>query len=61
VRSIDLGIGFDAFKVRHVPLRARVTIVNLFDTVALYNFLSTFAGTHFVTPRSVQFELTVRF
>jgi hypothetical protein len=33
-----------------VPLRAPSTIVNLFDTTALYNFLSTFAGTHFVTP-----------
>jgi hypothetical protein len=58
---IDLGVGFDAFKVGRLPLRARVTIVNLFDTVALYNFLSTFAGTHFVTPRSVQGELSVRF
>jgi hypothetical protein len=25
--------------------------------VALYNFLSTFSGTHFVTPRSYQVEL----
>ena len=54
---IDLGIGFDALKVGKVPLRARITVVNLFNTVALYNFLSTFAGTHFVTPRAVQTEL----
>jgi hypothetical protein len=58
---IDLGVGFDAFKVGQLPLRVRLTIVNLFDTVALYNFLSTFAGTHFVTPRSVQAELTIRY
>jgi hypothetical protein len=34
---------------------------HVFNTTALYNFLSTFAGTHFVTPRAVQAELTVRF
>jgi hypothetical protein len=58
---IDLGVGFDAFRIGRLPLRARVTVVNMFDTVALYNFLSTFAGTHFVTPRSVQGEVSVRF
>ena len=58
---VDVGFGFDALKVGSVPLRARVTVVNLFNTVALYNFLSTFSGTHFVTPRSVQAELSVRF
>jgi hypothetical protein len=57
----DLGVGFDTWKMHGVPLRARLTIVNLFDTTALYNFLSTFAGTHFVTPRAVQAELSVRF
>jgi hypothetical protein len=58
---IDLGAGFDAFTVHGVPVQARVTFVNVFNTVALYNFLSTFAGTHFVTPRAVQAELRVRF
>lgn len=57
----DVGVGFDALKVGRVPLRARVTLVNLFNTVALYNFLSTSSGTHFVTPHAVQAELTVRF
>ncbi len=32
---------------------ASVTIANLTDKVALYNFLSTFSGTHFLQPRSV--------
>lgn len=58
---IDLGVGFDTFRIGRLPLRARVTIVNVLDTVALYNFLSTFAGTHFVTPRAAQVELIVRF
>jgi hypothetical protein len=57
----DVGAGFDALTAGRVRLRARVSIVNLFDTVALYNFLSTFSGTHFVTPRSVQAELAVQF
>jgi hypothetical protein len=58
---VDLGVGFDTFRIGRLPLRARLTIVNVLDTVALYNFLSTFAGTHFVTPRSAQAELSVRF
>jgi hypothetical protein len=58
---VDLGIGFDRLKPRGLPLGARVTIVNVANTTALYNFLSTFAGTHFVTPRTIQAELTVRF
>jgi len=30
----------------------KFTVVNLTNKEALYNFLSTFSGTHFVTPRS---------
>jgi hypothetical protein len=29
--------------------------------VALYNFLSTFSGTHFVAPRALRLDATVRF
>jgi len=57
----DVGAGFDTLTASRVRLRARLSVVNLFDTVALYNFLSTFSGTHFVTPRSVQAELTLQF
>jgi hypothetical protein len=32
----------------------RFTVTNLMNTVALYNFLSTFSGTHFVAPRTYQ-------
>jgi hypothetical protein len=58
---VDVGVGFDALKIGSVPFRARMAVVNVLNTVALYNFLSTFSGTHFVTPRSVQAELSVRF
>jgi hypothetical protein len=37
------------------------TAINLTNKVALYNFLSTFSGTHFVTPRSFTAELGFHF
>ena len=39
----------------------RFSIVNLTNTEALYNFRSTFSGTHFVTPRAYQVQLGVAF
>ena len=38
---------------------ARFTVLNLTDKVALYNFLSTFSGTHFLAPRT--FEAAIGF
>jgi len=35
----------------------RFTVIHLTNQEALYNFLSTFSGTHFVTPRSYHAEL----
>jgi len=58
----DLAVGWD--DIRHwerYHLDARVTVTNLTDKVALYNFLSSFSGTHFVPPRSVQAQLKLRF
>ena len=42
-------------------LGARVTAVNLTNNFALYNFLSTFSGTHYVTPRTITGEIAFRF
>ena len=42
-------------------LGARVTAVNVTNKYALYNFLSTFSGTHYVTPRSGTGEIAFRF
>jgi hypothetical protein len=39
----------------------RFTVINLTNNVALYNFLSTFSGTHFVTPRAYNAELGFHF
>jgi hypothetical protein len=42
-------------------LSASMTIVNLTNKYALYNFLSTFSGTHFVSPRSISGQLAYHF
>ena len=40
---------------------ANVTAINLADKYALYNFLSTFSGTHYLTPRTVTGEIAFHF
>ena len=39
----------------------RFTVINLTNKVALYNFLSSFTGSHFVTPRAETVELGFHF
>ena len=54
----DVAIGDDnLFHTDRVKYRVQLTAVNITNVVALYNFLSTFSGTHFVSPRAytVQF------
>jgi hypothetical protein len=51
----DLAIGDDnLFRGDKYEWSAQLTIVNLTNKVALYNFLSTFSGTHYVTRRTAQ-------
>ena len=51
---VDLAIGMDnIFHGDRYKWSARFTVVNVADTTALYNFLSTFSGTHYVTPRTL--------
>jgi hypothetical protein len=51
----NLGIGTDNLTHREGRRRvtASVVIDNLTGKVALYNFLSTFSGTHFLQPRTL--------
>jgi len=50
----DLGLGHDnIFHGDKYRWSARVTVVNLANSYVLYNFLSTFSGTHYVSPRTV--------
>ena len=38
-----------------------LTWINMTNNYALYNFLSTFSGTHYVTPRSATAKITLNF
>jgi carboxypeptidase family protein len=58
----DLAIGDDnLFHGDKHRWSAQVTVINLTNKVALYNFLSTFSGTHYVTPRTVTAQLGFNF
>jgi hypothetical protein len=50
----DLAVGDDnVFHNDKYKWSARVEVINLANSYVLYNFLSTFSGTHYVTPRTV--------
>jgi hypothetical protein len=58
----DIAIGDDnLFRTERYKWSARLTVVNLTNDYALYNFLSTFSGTHYVTPRTVTATLGFHF
>lgn len=45
----------------HYKFGAKLTAINVTNKYALYNFLSTFSGTHYVSPRDITGELNFRF
>jgi len=58
----DVSVGDDnLFRADRYKWSLRFTVINLTNKTALYNFLSTFSGTHFVTPRSYNAELGFHF
>jgi len=58
----DLAIGHDSlFHGDRYRWSLQLTAINLTNKVALYNFLSTFSGTHYVTPRSYTAQLGFSF
>jgi Carboxypeptidase regulatory-like domain/TonB-dependent Receptor Plug Domain len=58
----DLAVGHDdLFHGDRYRWSLRLTAINLTNETALYNFLSTFSGTHYVTPRSYTAELGFHF
>jgi hypothetical protein len=58
----DIAVGHDnLFHGDRYRWSARVTVINITNNEALYNFLSTFSGTHFVSPRAVTGELSFHF
>jgi hypothetical protein len=58
----DVTVGDDnLFRGDKYKWSLQLTAVNITNRVALYNFLSTFTGTHYVTPRSYTAELAFHF
>lgn len=58
----DFSAGTDnLFRTDRTRTTLRFTILNLTNKAALYNFQSTFSGTHFISPRSYQAQIGVTF
>ena len=58
----DASIGEDnLFNGDRYKWSLRLTAVNITNKYALYNFLSTFSGTHYVTPRAMTADLSFHF
>jgi len=58
----DLAVGDDnLLKGDRYKVSLQLTAINVGNTYALYNFLSTFSGTHYLTPRTLTAELGFHF
>ena len=58
----DMEFGDDnVFNAKRYKLSATLTAINVTDKYALYNFLSTFSGTHYVTPRALTGQIAFHF
>ncbi len=50
----DVGVGHDnIFQGDKYKWSARLTVINLTNQEAVYNYLSTFSGTHYISPRAI--------
>jgi hypothetical protein len=58
----DIAVGHDnLFRGDKYKISLQLTAINVTNKYALYNFLSTFSGTHYVTPRALTAELGFHF
>ncbi|HZL67986.1 MAG TPA: hypothetical protein VFC29_11725, partial [Candidatus Limnocylindrales bacterium] len=58
----DLSVGQqNMFRTDHYKVDLDLTAINITNKYALYNFLSTFSGTHYVTPRALTAKITLNF
>ena len=58
----DISLGDDnLFHKEKYKWSVQLTAINLTNKTALYNFLSTFSGTHYVTPRALTAEIGFHF
>ncbi len=60
--TFDFGVGDDnLFPHEHYHWTAEVHVLNFTNQKALYNFLSTFSGSHFAPPRSFSVKVGIAF
>jgi hypothetical protein len=58
----DMALGEDnLFHGDRYKWDAQVSAINVTNDYTLYNFLSTFSGTHYVSPRAVTGQITLHF
>jgi hypothetical protein len=58
----DITVGQDnLFRANRYKVNLDITAINVTNKYALYNFLSTFSGTHYVTPRALTAKITLNF
>jgi hypothetical protein len=58
----NIGVGSDnLFHTERVRWTLRLEAMNITNKVAMYNFLSTCSGTHFVSPRAYQGRIGIAF
>jgi hypothetical protein len=58
----DLTVGQNnLFRTDHNKIDFDLTAINITNKYALYNFLSTFSGTHYVIPRALTAKITFNF
>ena len=58
----DIAVGHDnLFHGDKYKVSLQLTAINVTNKYALYNFLSTFSGTHYVTPRALTAEIGFHF
>ena len=60
--TFDIAAGIDnVLHTEPLKMSLRVAAVNIANEAALYNFLSTFSGTHFITPRALTLSVGLNF
>ncbi len=58
----DIAVGHDdLFHGDKYKVSLQLTAINIANEYALYNFLSTFSGTHYVTPRALTVQIGFHF
>jgi hypothetical protein len=58
----DVSVGKNnIFHAERYKLNLDLTAINVINKYALYNFLSTFSGTHYVTPQALTAKVTLNF